>query len=120
MIHRYRPEIPEPAPSLQQNGAPIGGIWGFPRDQNNHLSSAYVLWSEHEDKHSWNAAWCAKIIDSFCVLFPRVVGKTLNTLNWNSMADDAITQGGIEVPGSLFYICDVILSSQKHVFIIPL
>ena len=27
---RYRPEIPEPAPSLSQHGAPIGGIWVFP------------------------------------------------------------------------------------------
>ena len=29
-IHRYRPEIPEPAPSLFRHGAQIGGIWGFP------------------------------------------------------------------------------------------
>ena len=28
--HRYRPEIPEPAPSLLQHGAPIGGIQVFP------------------------------------------------------------------------------------------
>ena len=29
MLHRYRPEIPEPVPPLSQQGAPIGGIWVF-------------------------------------------------------------------------------------------
>ena len=28
--HRYRLEIPEPTPSLSQQGAPIGGTWGLP------------------------------------------------------------------------------------------
>ena len=28
--HRYRPEIPEPAPSLSRHGASIGGVWVFP------------------------------------------------------------------------------------------
>ena len=36
-----------------------------------------------------------------------VVGKNLNTPNWSSMADDAITQSGIGVLGCPpFYICD--------------
>ena len=30
MEHRYRPEIPEPAPSLFLHGAQIGGIQVFP------------------------------------------------------------------------------------------
>ena len=48
VIYRYRPEIPEPVPSLSQHGAPIGGIWV----QNNHDSSAaYVLWPAGEGKH---------------------------------------------------------------------
>ena len=54
-ISRYRPEIPEPAPSLSRHGhgAPIGGYSGFSRDQNNRDSSgAYVLRSEREDKHA--------------------------------------------------------------------
>ena len=32
--HRYRPEIPEPAPSLSRHGAPMGGIQVFACDQN--------------------------------------------------------------------------------------
>ena len=36
---------------------------------NRDLSGAYVLWSEHEDKHAWNGT----IVDAFCMrLFPHV------------------------------------------------
>ena len=33
--HRYRPEIPEPAPSLSSHRAKNWGYSGFPHDQNN-------------------------------------------------------------------------------------
>ena len=35
--HRYRPEIPEPAPSLSRHGAPIGSIWVFPATVIRHV-----------------------------------------------------------------------------------
>ena len=45
------------------------GVFGFSRNQNNHdLSGAYVLRFERENKHAWNAAWHAKIMDAFCLL----------------------------------------------------
>ena len=47
--------------------------------------------------------------DCWSVLFafvPKcVVGKNPITPNWSSLADDAITQNGIGVLGSPFYIC---------------
>ena len=50
------------------------GYSGLSRNQNNRDSSgAYVLRSEGEYKHAWNAAWCAKIMGIFCLrLFLRV------------------------------------------------
>ena len=41
----------------------------------------------------------------FAIVSACVVGKNQNIPNWSSMADDAITQGGIEVLGSPFSIC---------------
>ena len=44
----------------------------------------------------------------FVWVFPRVVGKVLNTSDWSLMADDAITAsniGGLESP---FYICELL------------
>ena len=49
---------------LSQHGAPIGGIWGFPAINS---SGAYVLQSVRENKHTWNAAQWAKIVDPFCL-----------------------------------------------------
>ena len=52
----------------------------FSRDQNNcDTSGAYVLWSDRNDKHMWNTAQCAKILDAFCLCLCLVVGKNLNT-----------------------------------------
>ena len=120
-MHRYRPEIPEPAPSLSRHGAQIGGFRGFPHNQNNRDSSgAYVLWSERKDtKHARNAARCVKIMDAFCVcLFPHMNGKNLNTTNCSSIADHAITQSGIGVLGSPFlapfYICGLMSPLCSH------
>ena len=98
------------------------GYLGFSCDQNNHdSSSAYVLQSECKDKHLWNAAWCTKIIDAFCLcLFPRVVRKNPNTPNWSSMADEYRSSG----ISYLYLWCDSkftetfiyysIISSQKE------
>ena len=101
------------------------GVFRFSYDQNNHdLSGAYVLRSERWDKHARNAAWCKKIVDACCLcLFLRVVGKNPNTFNWCSMADDAITQSGIGVLESPFYICEVyqtyISFSQLSLLLFP-
>ena len=52
------------------------GYSGFSREQNNRDSSgAYVLRSEREDKHAWNAAWRAKFVGAFCCLCFRVHGR---------------------------------------------
>ena len=43
----------------------------------------------------------------FVFIFACVVGKTPKTPKLISMADDAITWGGIRGLGSLMYICDI-------------
>ena len=43
----------------------------------------------------------------FACAFACVVGKNPKTPNLSSMADDAITRGGIGGPGSLVYIYGV-------------
>ena len=88
--HRYRPEIPELAPSLSQHGAQIGGIWVFPLDQSNCDSSdAYLLQSEREGKY---VKHCRGHEDRgrifFAFVSACVVGKNPNTPNWSSLADD--------------------------------
>ena len=54
----------------------ILGVFGFfPRSKKKILvsSGAYVLRSEREDIHAWNAWRGTKIVDAFCLrLFPRV------------------------------------------------
>ena len=70
-----------------------------------------------EDKHTWNAARRAKIVDAFCFsLFPHVWSAITRIPNWSSMADDAITQGCIRVLGSPFYICESPLVVFTSVF----
>ena len=54
-----------------------------------------------ETPHGMQRSWTHFV----CVYF-RVCGQqNPNTPNWSSMADEAITQGGIGVLGSLFYVC---------------
>ena len=108
VYHRYRPAIPEPAPFLSQRGAAIGGIWVFSCYQNNCDSwGAYVLRPEREDKHVWICRTARKDCGRILFVFVSMclVGKNLNIPSWSSMAVDAITWGGIEVLGSLFYFC---------------
>ena len=48
-------------------------------------------------------------MDAFCLRFASacVIGKNLNTSNWNSMTDDTITRSkGIEVLGFPFLNCE--------------
>ena len=82
LAHRYRLEIPEPAPSLSLHGAPIGV---FARSNFNRDSSgAYVLRSEREDKRLIKRVKrCTAQEDGGHILFVFVSacvdGKTLNT-----------------------------------------
>ena len=84
------------------------GVLGFSRDQNNRDSSgAYVLRSEREDKHAWNAAWCAKFVGAFCLrLFPRAWSAKTRYPQFELHGGDAITRSGIGVLGSPVYICE--------------
>ena len=68
VTHRYTRAIPQPVPFSSRYGAQIRGILGFSRNQNNCDSSgAYVLRSECQNKHSWNATQHTKIVDEFCL-----------------------------------------------------
>ena len=84
--HRYRPEIPEPAPSLSRHGAQIR-VCRSEHEGNKH-ETPHIVWR----------LWTHFV--SACL-----VGKNPKTPNLSSMADDAITRGGIGVLGSRFYIC---------------
>ena len=83
LVHRYRPEIPEPAPSLIYSGMRLQlGVCGFSHKQNNHVSlDVLCTGSEPENKNTWNAAQQAKIVDTLFVS-AYVVGKNLNTPIW--------------------------------------
>ena len=72
-----------------------GSNWvysGFPHNQNSReLSAAYVLWSEREDKHAWNAIRHANIVDAFCLhLFPHV--WSANTDLWFGATPTSLSQ----------------------------
>ena len=90
-----------------------GSIWGstgFSRNQNNHGSScAYVTYmycglstntNMHKTLHGARRSW----MHLFKFAFTCVLGKTRNP-QIEPMADDVITQGGIESLVSLVYIC---------------
>ena len=89
-------------------------VFRFPHHQNNHdLSGAYILRSEHEDKHVKHDARRSWTHFFFWVCFSICVfGKNPNTANWSSMDDDAITWGGIGVLGSPSYICGSVRHAQ--------
>ena len=106
--HRYKREIPEPAPFLSWRGTQIGWSAGSSHNQNNHgLSGAlchlHLLRSEHEDQHMLNATRCTK--RSWTHLFLCALGKNPNNPNLCPVAVDAITRGGIRGLGSPLYIC---------------
>ena len=74
--HRYRPEIPEPVPSLFRHGAQIGGIRGFPTIKITviHQVGMYCGLSVKIDmRETPNKKHTRKIVDTFCLcLFPHV------------------------------------------------
>ena len=87
-------------------GLQLGVFMFFPNQNKHDSSEAYELQSELEDKHAWNPAQHAKIVDAFvCVCFQACGWQKHKYLRWSSMADNAITQSGIGVLGSPFYIC---------------
>ena len=97
--HRERPEIPESAPFLSRHEAPIWGIQGFPTIKITDSSGVYV-------RRSW--------VHLFAIVSMCVVGKNSNTSKWSSMADSAITRGGIGVLGSPFYICGDTMVTKRE------
>ena len=89
LYHRYTPEIPEPAPSWSQHGAPsYWGSSGFPCNQNNHGSSgAYVtastavwVWrlNTHKTAHGARILWTRR----FCICFCISCQQNPKTPNW--------------------------------------
>ena len=96
--HRYRLEIPKPAPSYTDMRFQFGVFIVFPMikiiviiNQVCMYCTAVWAWSY---KHLWNTARFAKIVCAF--VSACVVSKNLNTPNLSSMADDTITQGRVQ------------------------
>ena len=74
-------------------------LFRFPHDQNNHDSSgAYVLSVEMHMHEMPHREWRSSI--SFAFVSGCVLCKNQNAPTWSSISDDAITHGGIGVPGS--------------------
>ena len=105
LTHRYRPKIPEPAPSLSRYGAPIGGIPVSPaikismiRHMRPMCCGLSMKINMCETPYGSQRSWTHAFV-STCV-----VVKNPNSPNWCSMADDSITRGGIGVLGFPFYL----------------
>ena len=87
--HRYRTEIPEPAPSLSWHGALIGGIWVFPTIKITMTRKVRmycglsVKKNMHETPHSVRRSWA----HLFAFVSACVVSKNLNTSNWSSSCE---------------------------------
>ena len=67
----------------------------------------HVLRAERENNRTLKAAWRAKIVSAFvfAFAFACVVCKNLKTPKLSTMAEDAITWGGIGILVSTLYIC---------------
>ena len=93
---RYRLEIPEPAPSLSQHGASIGGIWVFPTIKITVTHLVHMNWGLSVKINTCETPHCARRlwVCFVCVCF-RVCGrqKTLIPPTEAPMADNAITRG---------------------------
>ena len=83
-FHGYRPEIPEPAPSLFRHGAQIGGIRGFPAIKITvirHVPMYCVLsvkMDTHETPNGAQGSWTHFF---FAFVSECVVGKNPNNPN---------------------------------------
>ena len=93
LIHRYKPEIPEPAPSLSWHGVQIGGSSCF---LLVILISAFrqVRMSLHV-KRCMAREDCGSI--GFAFVFCVCGRQNPKTPTLSPIADDEITQGSIEV-----------------------
>ena len=121
--HRYRQEIPEPALSNIQAWCSNWGYSDFPAIKITAIHQVRMYCSLSVKINMWEKRHgLAKIVDAFCLpLFPCVVSKNSNTSNWRSMAEDAITLGGIGVLESPVYICDPHLNVPSwFCFIFPI
>ena len=81
--HRYRPEIPETAPSLSQHGSPIGGIWVFLAIKVTVICQVCVYCSLSVKINTWEMPHGAQRCILSVFVSTCVVGKNLNTSNWS-------------------------------------
>ena len=71
--HRYRPEVPEPVPSLSQHGAQIGGIQVFSVIKITVIRQVHmycglsVKINKHEMLHGTRRSWTHFVCICFCV-----------------------------------------------------
>ena len=100
--HRYRPVIPEPAPSLSRHRAPIGGYHKITVICQVCMHCGLRVKTKMRKCHMAHKD-CGRIL--FAFVSKCVVGKEPNTPNWSLMADDAITRCGIGVLGSQILYC---------------
>ena len=114
-VHRHRPEIPEPAPSLFGYEAPVGGIQVFPAIKIHMICQVHMNCSLSVKIKRCETPHSTQRSRTHFVYFVStcVVSKNRNTPSWSSMADDAITRGGIGVLGSPFYTTSVFLYYMK-------
>ena len=112
--HRYRSELPEPAPSLSRHLVPNGGGGGrgysgfFLHNQSSYMIHQVCMYCSLSMKINMRAQrlWTHFI----CIFSFRVHGKKkkkMNTPNWSSMADDAIRRGDND--GTIFEFRDLLL-----------
>ena len=106
-VHKYRPEILEPAPSLFRHQPPIGGIQVFPAIQIAVIHQVHMYCSLSmkintcEMLHGAQRLWT----HFNCICFCLWSAKKPKYPNFSYMADDAISRSDIGVLGSPVYIC---------------
>ena len=64
--HRYRLEIPEPAPSLSQHGLQLEVFRFLPLIKITMIRQVHMYYGL-STKINTNTAWCTKIMNAFCV-----------------------------------------------------
>ena len=109
VCHRYRPEIPEPAPSLFQHGAPIGGIQDFPTIKITVICQVCMYCGLSakinmcETPHAMQRSWTY-----FVLCFFRVCGRQNPNAPIGAPWPTTPLHGGIiGVLRSPFHICGV-------------
>ena len=98
------------------------GVFGFSHNQNNRGSSSACVTCMYCGMNMETNAYktCAAREDRehICFAFACacVVSKNLKTLELSSIADNAITVGGIGCLGSLVYICECNSPLSRHLY----